>query len=61
MKKEHIFFEYTNGLRVDKVCTWDPVKLLFYWSDFKDLTGCRTELKLLLPLLLTRMSTGRLP
>ena len=39
-----------NGLRVDKVCTWDPVKLLFHWSDFMDLTVCRTELKLLLPL-----------
>ena len=39
-----------NGLIVDKVCTWDPVKLLFDWSDFMDLTVCRTELKLLLRL-----------
>ena len=27
-----------------------PVKLLFDWLDFVDLTVCRTELKLLLPL-----------
>ena len=39
-----------NGLIVDKVCTWDPVKLLFDWSDFMDLTVRRTELKLLLRL-----------
>ena len=40
----------TNGLRVDKVCTSDPVKLLFYWSDSVDPAVCRTKLKLLLPL-----------
>ena len=40
----------SNGLRVDKVCTSDPVKLLFDWSDFVDPAVCRTQLKLLLPL-----------